>query len=767
MFLILSLLLSATPQTSPAQVVVNGAGSPSVAIPRIEAEAVIDGRLVEPAWQQAARLTGFWQYRPVDGRPAEEKTEVLVWYSPAALYFGILAYDREPHSIRATVADRDNLDQDDRVTIYLDTFDDRRRAFYFVVNPLGVQGDGVLSEGAFNPGSFTGGFQNFGGTMDKSPDYQFDSRGEITADGYVVEIRIPFKSLRYPAKWPQRWGFNVVRKVQRTGYEDCWTDARRANASFLAQSGRLEGMHDLKRGVVTEIQPFITLASNGMRDDDGNLRREGVEASPGVNLRLGFTNLSLDATVNPDFSQVETDAGLVTVNERFALFYPEKRPFFLEGIELFATPNQLVYTRQILDPVAGGKLTGKVGQFGLAYMSAVDDADDRHPLFNIARVRRDFGGNSVAGVTYTDRSAGGDTNRVLAADARYVFAKLYYLQGQFGQSWTEEAGERRAAPIWTAEFDRTGRAWGFNYKLNGIGDGFEARSGFVPRNNIVEGNAFNRLAFYGEKGALLETFTVFFGFIRVWNHTGFGSEAAIEGNDGVNVMIQLRGGWNIMSRFGQNFWYFDRTQYQNYQIILPDGTLQSYRPLEKVSSALGGMVSLTTPTYRAFNGRLEFSQQESAIFPEGSAGNETRASAGWLLRPTETLRVEATTAYSRLRRQRDGSEFARTIIPRLKVEYQPRRSFFFRVVGEYRSQRQAALEDAGTGGRLLVDGSVSQPESFDGLRLDLLAAYEPTPGTIAYFGYGSSLESQRTFGWSDLRRTSDGFFVKLAYMFRR
>ena len=190
---LLSLLIAVQPQI-PAQAAqaIDGAGAPSFTIPRIEETVVIDGRLDEPAWGRAARLSGFSEYRPVDRQRAAEQTEVLVWYAPDALHFGIIAHDSEPGSIRATSADRDSLDREDSIRIYLDTFNDRRRAFVFGVNPLGAQEDGVQTEGSFNAGRM------MGGSIDLSPDYQFDSRGQLTPTGYVVEIRIPFKSLRYP-----------------------------------------------------------------------------------------------------------------------------------------------------------------------------------------------------------------------------------------------------------------------------------------------------------------------------------------------------------------------------------------------------------------------------------------------------------------------------------------------------------------------------------------------------------------------------------------
>src|SRR5712692_6942090 len=200
--------------------------------PRLDAEIVLDGALDEPAWQKAAILTGFSQYRPVDGRPADDSTEVLVWYSPTAIYFGVRAY--EAHGlVHATLANRDKIANDDYVQILLDTFNDHRRALVFGVNPFGVQSDGTLSEGVQ---ALTGGLGTapvMRDTVDLSADFVYQSKGRLTPAGYEVEIRIPFKSLRYQADSVQSWGINVDRKVQHSGYEDTWTPVRQANASFL------------------------------------------------------------------------------------------------------------------------------------------------------------------------------------------------------------------------------------------------------------------------------------------------------------------------------------------------------------------------------------------------------------------------------------------------------------------------------------------------------------------------------------------------------
>jgi len=753
-------LLALLLQLQAAAAPISGRGSPAVTIPRVEADIQVDGRLTEPVWAEATRLGGFSQYQPVDGRPAEERTDVLVWYSPTAIYFGIVAYDRHPGSIHASVSDRDNIANDDNVTIYLDTFNDRRRAFFFGVNPLGVQDDGVRSEGAGTAAGSLG-----GGSVDRNPDFIYQSKGMVTDSGYVVEVRIPFKSLRFPGGGPQRWGINIVRDVRRTGYEDTWTDARRANASFLTQSGIIEGLHDLHRGVVAEIQPFVTAAASGAIDPaSGEFTRNNVDPSAGANLKLGFTNMALDATVNPDFSQVESDAGLVTINERFALFLPERRPFFLEGIELFSTPNQLVYTRQVVDPVAGAKLTGKFGKLNVAYLGAVDDAGPDNAVFNVARLRRDLRGTSAAGLTYTDRIEGDNYNRVLAGDARIIFGRLYFVQGQLGGSWTRDAAGTRNAPVVEAEFDRTGRAWGFNYQLNALGEGFETRSGFVPRNNIVSLHGFNRVSFYGGRGALVENFTTFFGPTRLWRYGRFLADGPIEGSDMVNTTTRFRGGWTLEVSGTRNFVTFDSTAYAGYTFA---DTALAYHPPSRLDNAYSGTLHVASPTFRLFNADLRLQRSEVAIFPEASEGRETRITSALEVRPTSSVRVGLSATYSRITRRRDGSEFARTLIPRLRTEYQPSRALFFRFVGEYQSQRRSALLDA-AGGAPLYIGGVPQAATASGrFRMDWLVSFEPTPGTVAFLGYGATYLGPSATDLSTLGRNDDGFFLKLAYLFRR
>ena len=729
--------------------------------PRLEAEVQIDGRLNENVWSSAARLDGFSQYFPVDGRPAEQRTTVLAWYSSRALHFGIVAHATDPDAIRATLAERDNIGSDDRIIIYLDTFDDRRRAYLFGVNPIGIQLDGVHTEGSGNAGG------GFGGSTDLSPDFVFESRGVLTDSGYVVEISIPFASLRYSSADVQQWGVQINRISAATGYEDTWTDARRAGASFLAQAGTMRGLTGMERGVVVEAQPFVTATSDGVRDATSQrFIREDADVSVGANLQFGFTNLTIDATVNPDFSQVESDAGLVTQNERFAQFISEKRPFFLEGIELFSTPNDLVYTRRIADPIAGGKFTGKFGRYSVAHLSALDQRPGRDAVANITRIRRDLCRSSVLGVTLTDYELGGSYNRVAAADARIVFKRLYFAEGQLGASWTRDALGTRSDPVWRLEVDRTGHTFWFNYSLNGIGDDFTSALGFVPRRGIANAGIRNRLSWYGERGALFERITTFLSQEYSWRYEDFGRGSRLEGEEAISLDLNMRGGWSVDANIDREFFRLDALDYGAFTILQPGGATP-FVPPHEISGLFGYSFEIESPTWSRASVGAEVQRAAVVIFDEAAEGIETEMELDLSLRPAADIRIAASAVYSRLTRERDGSEFARTIIPRLRAEYQITRALFVRAIGEYRSERRDALYDPRTGAPLAVGGTATIPEAGGFFRHEWLISYEPTPGTVAYLGYVGAHESLSATSFRGFAREADGLFLKLAYRFRR
>ena len=747
-----------------------------VQIPRIEETVAVDGALDEPVWARAARLTGFSQYQPVDSRPAEERTEVFVWYGPTAIHFGIRAYEAHGDVVRATRADRDNIGSDDQVQLLLDTYDDRRRAFLFGVNPFGVQQDGIRSDqyaggagGQYRGGGGFTGMNILDGNVDLNPDFVFESRGRLTPWGYEVEIRIPFKSLRYQDGNPQNWGINVLRRTQHSGYQDSWTPVVRASASFLNQSGRLEGLRDMRRGLVMEATPFATSRAPGHAGTGGWTYSDTTEF--GLNLRWGLTpNLGLDGTVNPDFSQVETDEGQVTINERFALYFPEKRPFFLEGLELFDTPNQLIYTRQIVSPDFGAKLAGKLGSTNVAALLVRDASDqsrtdEGHPLFGALRLRRDLGPSSNLGFVATAREDGDDYSRLAGADLRIVHSRLYFVELQAVQSWTDSAGSRTSGPLLAATWDRTGRAFGFNYSVTAIAPDFRARAGFVNRVGIANAHVFNRFTVYGSRGALLEQVSTYLNGSRTYSWDDLALDRALEGNESVTSNATLRGGWALGASVSRAFYHFDATSYAAYRVPAGADTLQFAVP-GGVDNLFGGALNAATPVFRTFSASLSLSAGGAAIFPEAALGRQRRVSAALNWRPAPQVRVAAQYVRNVIDRSRDGSRFSTEDIPRVKVEYQASRAIFFRFVGQYAARWRDALLDPA--GRPILVGTSPMPESVtNDLRLDWLFSYRPSPGTLIYLGYGSSLTESDAFSFgSDLRRTADGFFAKVSYVIR-
>ena len=750
-----------------------------VDVPRIDSVAVIDGSLDDPVWRRAARLAGFSQYQPVDGRPAEEPTEVLVWYSPDAIYFGIRAREIHGNVVRATHANRDNIDSEDQIQILLDTDNARQIAFLFGVNPYGVQQDGTRSAqfagGAGGPSATGGGFRNINpleGSVDLNPDYFFESKGRLVEGGYEVEVRIPFKSLRYQDARVQSWGIHILRRVQHSGFQDTWAPAVRANANFLAQSGSLNGLHDLKRGLVLEATPTMTARADRSRTI-GNGRDYQKKADLSGDVRWGIRqNLTLNGTINPDFSQVEADVGQVLLNERFALFYPEKRPFFLDGLELFDSPNQLIYTRQIVAPLGGVKLAGKLGGTNIASMIAGDDrqyswAGNHSPLFGVSRIRYDYGSSNTLGAVLTTREDGANFSRVAAGDFRFYHSKLYFAQFQAAESWTDSVRNRRNGSLYQADWDRTGRAWGFHYTLRSLDPGFKAAAGFVNRTGIVEARAFNRLSFYGAQGALVQTYGSFFGLGRIWNNVR-GSHGLAETSEQILPSATLRGGWNLSGALTHAYFAFDPVLYSGLTIQ------RSLGPLTDTAAFVvpgpekdqwGGSFRATTPTYRHFSGTASITESEVPIFREAAPGNSSRIDAALDVRPTTAIRSSLSFSRLTIARKSNGSRFSSETIPRVKVEYQVSPPIFLRLVGQYAARSRAPLEDR-NGNPILVNGVLDSGSTTNEFSTDWLFSYRPVPGTLVYLGYGSTLEEPREFRFQDLRRTRDGFFGKISYLFR-
>lgn len=752
-----------------------------VAIPRLEVSIQVDGALDEPVWSRAAVLTGFSQYTPADGRPAEQRTEILVWYSPTAIHFGVRAW-APPGTVRATLADRDRIQNDDTIELYLGTFNDQRQAFFFAVNPLGVQSDGSLVEGARTRGS---GLLSDGGggreSADLSPDFVFQSRGRLTESGYEIEVRIPFKSLRYQTIPRQDWSLNVIRRVAATAQEDSWTPALRSANSFLSQSGILQGLEGLRRGLVLELNPVVTSTLSRDTPDQGEFR--GGEPEFGGNVRWGVTtNLTLNGTANPDFSQVEADADQINADPRSAIFFPEKRPFFLEGIEQFATPNQLVYSRRIAAPVAATKLTGKVSGLNLTVFSAVDGEETSatgldHPIYNILRLQSDVGSQSRLGLVYTDRMDGDDYNRVAGVDGRLVFGGIYQLQVQGAVSRTRQNGVTSTGPLWQANLSRSGRTFGFRSSFRGIGPDFRALSGFIGRGDIAAANAAASVTLYGRPRALLERFTGEVVGDLNWIYDDLvDGRASLDRKLHLNGNVTLRGGWRTgVSLLVETFGY-DPRLYANYAVEVPTPTgLDTIPHTGPRLPNLDWVFRLTTPSVSGFTANGFFIVGKDENFFEWSSADIVYTTLGLDYRPTQNLRFEGDFQAQIYDRRSDGTRVGSTIIPRLKVEYQLTRALFLRLVGEYRSDRRDDLrDDSRTNQPILIrdpaDGiykrSLALAFERNQLRFDWLVSWQPSPGTVFFAGYGNQLTDEAAFRFKGLDRQRDGFFSKFSYLFR-
>jgi hypothetical protein len=772
------LLLASTLAAAGEPTVYSGLDSQlQVAPPRIDEPQEVDGALNEPAWQRAALLTGFSLYSPVDGRPAEERTEVRVFYSAAAIHFGITAW-APPGTVRASLANRDQLAAEDSVTLFLSTYNDGRQAFVFSVNPLGVQSDGTLVEGTAAKSREFGGLSGEREPPDLNPDFVFQSKGRLTESGYEVEVRIPFKSLRYQKAAVQSWGLHVVRKVQATGYEHSWAPAKRSAASFLAQGGTLTGLSDLRPGLVLDLTPVVTAHVDGA-PAPGGWSYDADRPELGGNVRWGVTpNLALNGTVNPDFSQVEADASQLVYDPREALFYPEKRPFFLDGLEQFSSPNRLIYTRRIVAPLGAVKLTGKASGTNLGLLSAVDDplashSGDRYPVFNILRAQRDIGGQSKLGFVYTDRIDGDDSNRVGGLDTHLTFGGIHTLDLQGAWSRTQRAGTTTTAPLFQGIFSRNGRRLGTRALLRGIHEDFRAESGFISRPGLVVANLDQRASFFGKQGAFLEAWSTDVVLDGNWKYAAFFGDGGMQDRKlHINNNATLRGGWKAGASILIESFGYDPDLYADYALRgdLP-GEVLPFTGTPRLPN-LDYVLSLDTPAYQRFSGRLSLLWGKDENFFEWSSADILYATLAGTWRPTTQLRIEGQYQLQQFERRSDGSLVGRRQIPRLKLEYQLSRFVFLRAVAEYDAEvRDALRDDSRTERPILIrdeDGVYRSAlrKTSNRLRVDFLFSWQPTPGTVFFAGYGSTLEEPDAPQFHGLSRQSDGFFVKLSYLFR-
>ncbi len=508
--------VAASGQESPP---VRGARGASFAVSPAASRIRVDGALDEEAWARAAVIPLLFEWTPGDNVPPPVATECLVTYGTDRIYIGFRAYDPAPAKIRAHLMDRDATDaliRDDHIVVFLDPFNDERRGFQFRVNPLGVQADAMFSE--------LEGYEDF------SWDAIWDSAGRIGPDGYTIEMAIPFAQLRFPSsEAPATWGFGAERSWPRDVRHRITSHRRdRSIACLLCQLNGLDGLRGMTAGRNLELDPTLTARRTDLRaaPPAGPMDAGPVTADPGLSLRWSPTpNLALNAAANPDFSQVEADVAQLDVNTRFALYYPEKRPFFLEGADVFLTPIQAVFTRTVADPAGGVKFTGKAGRNAFGFFGTYDRINnlllpsnqgttfaflDDDVTAGVFRYRRDVGRSSTVGALYAGRSGDGYFNHVAGADAFLRFSpttsfSLQYLHSETGDpaSVAALAGrtERRSGgDAAYATMLHMSRGWTAFLTGGLLTKGFRADSGFLPQVDVRSVQAQVQRNFWGRPG---------------------------------------------------------------------------------------------------------------------------------------------------------------------------------------------------------------------------------------------------------------------------
>ena len=525
----------------------------------------IDGQLDEPVWQAATKMELAYNINPGDNTPAPVKTEVMLFENGESVFVAFKAYDPNPEQIRAYYRNRDTLFQDDFVGIILDTFNDERRAYEFFVNPYGVQGDLIKDD-------------TQGGNEDANWDAIWDSAGRITEDGYVVEMEIPFKALRFPGdQEAMTWGIDAMRIYPRDSRMVLSSNrSERDIDCHLCQISKINGLKNLKQGNNFQLTPTITASRSDSKDDVPGPWQEGdFDAEAGLDLRWGINqNLYLNATLNPDFSTVEADAAQLDVNNTFALFTREKRPFFLDGKDYFNTQRMnLVHTRNIAAPEYGVKLTGKSGKHTYGVLSANDtstsflmpgstgsdlaELEDLSSDIFVGRYMMDIGERSNVGLLVTDRSGQGYHNTVTSIDGRHQINTANSVSYQVAYSDSTnpdevvddfEVGSRQSDAAYSIGYLHRTRDYSLRASHVDFGEDFRADLGFMGRNNFRRSVVGGSYTWYGEEGSDWTRWGVWGDWDKTYDQDGTMLEEEVEMHGNIRGPKQFTTNFGLVHR---------------------------------------------------------------------------------------------------------------------------------------------------------------------------------------------------------------------------
>lgn len=733
---------------------------PTLSLPRVDRPPTLEDFLeMKPGGEFEGRLSkaeGFIQQRPRDGEPATQRTEAYFCYDDKNLYVIWLCFDTEPEKIRARMARRENAFDDDWVEITLDTFRDQRRGYVFWSNPLGVQAEAIWSEDAQNG--------------QQGPDFSFDtvwySRGRLTDKGYVVWMQIPFRSLRFSSASPQSWGITLLRVIPHASNEwSYWPRVSSRVQGRLTQAATMTDLSNISPGRNIQLIPYGSFRSFRALDArDANRPRfaTGREFDGGLDAKIALKeNLVLDVTVNPDFAQVESDEPQVTVNQRFEVFFPERRPFFLENSDFFRTPINLLFTRRIADPQFGARLTGKLGRYSIGAMVIDDQAPGRsvlpgdplfgkRALFGVVRINRDILKQSSIGVIYTDREFAGGHNRVGGIDGRFRINANWVARFQAVASATEwQDGSREAGPAYDFSLERSGRKFQYNFQSNDRSSGFRALAGFIPRTDIRHFQSTINYRFRPE-GRILIAWGPRLNQEANFDHSG------------------TRLDWFVTQAL--NFEFTGRTQFSVFQgdnrERLRAKDLPGLARSLDFSSPFKGFV-VNSSYIRQATIQAEYFRYPGINFAP-PAGREpfltdrTNLNLTLTLRPLRPLRVDNTYIFSRAIDRPTGANVFNNHIIRTKFNWQFSRELSLRTILQYNT--------------VLANPSLTSLQTTKNFNTDFLIAWQLNPGTALYVGYNSNLQNldliQTPRGVEIVRYPNrfinDGkqLFIKFSWLFR-
>jgi hypothetical protein len=690
-------------------------------------------------------VTEFRQREPGDGTPVSQETAAYLSYDDENLYIVFVCKD-ERSEIRASIARREDIDADDAVVVYLDTFHDKQRAYMFMVNPRGVQLDGIRTEGQDDDLSF---------------DAVWHSEGELTEDGYVVRMAIPFRSLRFRRSAQQTWGLALGRLIKRDNEESYWPYITERESDFVPQFGTAEGLSDISPGLNIQLNPYATASRARNLNDNGEIplfqtlndQRVGLDAK--LVLRDALT---LDGTVNPDFSQVEGDDPQVSQNQRFEVFFPEKRPFFLENAGYFQTPINLFFTRRIQDPGAGMRLTGKAGGWAIGVIGMndrapdeidVDDPEDplagRDARVGALRVQRALGEESTLGVLVTDRTLASSFNRMVSLDSRLRFGEAWALAGQVIRSENRDVEDQRLAGFGgLAQLEHDGRSFDYAGSYLQFDDDFTAPLGFVERVGIRQTEHEMEYTWRPDGDALVS----------------FGPKVAVLYNwdKGMNLLDREVGASFAVELVGDTEIEVEHTRVFERFAGLP------FRPRST-------QLSLSTEwlKWMAVDASYEWGSavnhdpaedEETGDPLPPSLLNATEAEVQLTFRPMPALRWDVAFVHGRLKTN-VGQQVARELEARSRLSYQFSRFLSVRGIVDYEA------EDADP---TLFDADERERE----WRFDVLLTYLVRPGTALHVGFADEYENVELVGtppsveFSRSPTTSIGrqLFVKVSYLLR-